>query len=269
MVSLGQTLVELGELGIRPSKRLGQNFLVDGNVVSKLVTMSGVENSDSVVEIGPGLGVISEGILSTGAMLYAVEVDRRLCGFLRKKFSNCAKFSLLRGDAVKFPVAELPKEITDFKVVANLPYAISSPWIDALLTCENIPLRMDLIVQLDTALRFFATTDRSEICPISIFLQSAYSAVGMRKISSESFFPKPAVSSVVISVKRKSDAFCFKCATKFAIRKIFTNRRKQVGRIARESCPELAAWIDENSMPITIRPEEIPIPQWRSLDKFF
>jgi 16S rRNA (adenine1518-N6/adenine1519-N6)-dimethyltransferase len=263
------TVAALANLGVRPSRRLGQNFLVDGKVVAAVISSAGVCAGGSVVEIGPGLGTISEEIIGLGAELFAVELDLRLCEFLRERFATASGFNLKCGDAVRWPVAGLPPGAKDFTVVANLPYGISSPWMDALLGEKSLPRGMTLVVQEDVARRFFATVDRSEVCPISIFLQSAYAKVRMGKLPRSAFYPQPAVESVVLSMAINREPFLFKAATKRAVRKIFTKRRKQIGSIVADECGEVRAWAAESGICQRSRPEEISMEQWQQLDKFF
>ena len=99
------TLYDLQKLGIRPSKSLGQNFLVDENVVRLLIKSANLRKSDIVIEVGPGLGVLTEKILEIGATLFAIELDRNLFEFLRGKFSQYQNFNIVNGDAVEFPTA--------------------------------------------------------------------------------------------------------------------------------------------------------------------
>jgi 16S rRNA (adenine1518-N6/adenine1519-N6)-dimethyltransferase len=140
----------LDELGHRPKKKLGQNFLVDGNIVRKSIAMANLPAGIPVVEIGPGLGTLTRQLLANNHSVYAVEIDTVLAESLEKEFSpfiESKQFNLHRGDAVKFPVANLPGNIKEFAVVANLPYAISSPWMESLLNQKRIPIRMVLMLQ--------------------------------------------------------------------------------------------------------------------------
>jgi 16S rRNA (adenine1518-N6/adenine1519-N6)-dimethyltransferase len=266
---LKQTLFNLENLKIFPAKKLGQNFLIDGNVVRKLLGVADLGNCDSVVEIGAGLGAISEKILDAGAQLFAIEVDGRLVEFLKAKFANHRNFHPLHGDGVEVPLAGMPSEVSNFKVVANLPYAISVPWMDAILGCKILPRSMHLIVQTEIGRRFFAQTKTSDFCPISIFLQSAYTLISMEKISPSSFFPEPTVSSAIVSMGKKFDNFTFRPEVKQIIGKIFTQRRKQIGGIIKNLGMNLDLWLQKSEISAKMRPEEIDPCQWRELDGFF
>ncbi|MDR2776690.1 MAG: 16S rRNA (adenine(1518)-N(6)/adenine(1519)-N(6))-dimethyltransferase RsmA [Puniceicoccales bacterium] len=269
MSLLKQTLLDLENLKIIPSKKLGQNFLVDDNIVNKIIATANVRNCDTVIEIGPGLGAISEKILNVGAKLCAIELDRRLFNFLKSKFVDYDNLWLTHGDAVAFPVAGLPQNAIEFKIISNLPYSISSAWMDALLKYPCLPQSISLITQIEMAKRFFASARPSEICPTSIFIQSAYDRVCMHKVSASSFYPKPAVTSVIISMVKKQNVFLFKPWTKQVIRRVFTKRRKQMGRIGRSECVELQNWLSKYKIFPNQRPEEISIQQWQQLDEFF
>jgi 16S rRNA (adenine1518-N6/adenine1519-N6)-dimethyltransferase len=128
----------LVRLGHEPKQFLGQNFLVDGNIVRKSLELAGVGPGDVVVEIGPGLGTLTKALLEAGAEVWAVEKDRNLHAHLSETLLKThVQFHLLEGDAVEQPLAGFNPALTvdqshprDFKVVANLPYAIATPWLD-------------------------------------------------------------------------------------------------------------------------------------------
>src|SRR5215211_6584284 len=121
----------LTRLGHSPKRFLGQNFLVDGNIVRKSLELADVHAGDTVVEVGPGLGTLTTALLESGTDVWAVEKDRTLHAHLEAELAPRfpARFHLLEGDAVERPLAGLPVAPPDFKIVANLPYAIATPWL--------------------------------------------------------------------------------------------------------------------------------------------
>ena len=127
-----QTRDLLAQLGLCPRPRLGQNFLADGNIVRKSLELAAIAPGDRVVEVGPGLGTLTSALLGAGAEVFAVEIDRLLLDNLLHSLAveHPETFHLCEGDAVERPRAGLP-EAASYKVVANLPYAISTPWFDA------------------------------------------------------------------------------------------------------------------------------------------
>src|SRR5688500_1492778 len=142
----------LAQLGHSPKRFLGQNFLIDGNIVRKSIELAGVAHDDVVVEVGPGLGTLTSALLEAGARVWAVEKDRTLHAHLEAELAPRfpERFHLLEGDAVAHPLASLPLDLAraerGFKIVANLPYAIATPWIDEVLA-GPLPARMVLMLQ--------------------------------------------------------------------------------------------------------------------------
>ena len=131
-LSPSETSRLLEEFNHRPKKKLGQNFLTDGNIVHKSIAMADLPAGIPVVEIGPGLGTLTHQLLIKKHQVFAVEIDENLFENLEKSFDSFIQnkqLNLIKGDAVKKPLAQLPDGIKDFAVVANLPYAISSPWM--------------------------------------------------------------------------------------------------------------------------------------------
>jgi 16S rRNA (adenine1518-N6/adenine1519-N6)-dimethyltransferase len=260
-----RTIDALAAMHHKPTKKLGQNFLVDENVVEKFVRIAGLATGDSVVEIGPGLGAISTEILKYGAKLFAIELDSKLFEFLSAYLEGNGNFSPMSGDAVAFPAASLPTGCRDYKIVANLPYAISSPWFDAILCRENLPESIAVIVQLDAANRFLAQHGTKAFGPMAIFLQSAYDKTAMRRISRNSFHPSPDVDSAMLFLTRRECPFVFPQRTRQIIREIFTNRRKQIAKISAEHGLDLVDWLARNGIAPRARPEQIAIKFWQDI----
>jgi 16S rRNA (adenine1518-N6/adenine1519-N6)-dimethyltransferase len=273
-----QTRALLVRLGIVPRKNLGQNFLVDGNLVRKSLDLAQVAPGDVVVEIGAGLGTLTEELLTAGAEVFSVEVDRHLDRNLRAsllpKFPE--KFHLLEGDAVEHPRAGLPENhpaLTSgsYKVVANLPYSVSTPWLDALLS-GPLPERLVLMLQREAAERFTAGPGTAERSAISIFTEAAFFRADSHSVTRTCFYPVPKVDSVLLCLTRRPDARAFHPATKKLIREFFTQRRKQIGSLARRTqSPALEKWLENlpaHGLDTHARPEDIGLAAWSELDFF-
>gem|GEM_PF-5681692 len=187
----------LAKLGHQPKRFLGQNFLVDGNIVRKSLELAQIHPGDRVIEIGPGLGTLTSALLEAGAEVWAVEKDRNLHEHLTTHLAPQfpATFHLTEGDALDYPLANLPLS-TDastppaYKIVANLPYAIATPWLDAVLS-GPLPERMVLMLQQEAAQRYVAQPGTKSFGAISIFLQSAYAVAPGHKVEPSCFFPAP------------------------------------------------------------------------------
>ena len=182
----------LASLGHRPKRFLGQNFLVDGNIVRKSIELARVQPGDTVVEIGPGLGTLTTALLEAGAEVWAVEKDRVLHGYLQESLAPKfpATLHLLEADAVEHPLAGLPvsRATRDFKIVANLPYAIATPWLDGVLA-GPLPVRLVLMLQQEAAQRYTAAPGTKAFGAISIFLQAAYAVAPGHRVAAACFFP--------------------------------------------------------------------------------
>ena len=282
-----QTRALLAQLGVVPRKNLGQNFLTDCNLVRKSLTLAELQAGTVVVEIGPGLGTLTEAVLAAGAEVFAVEVDRLLDQNLRDsllpKFPD--KFHLLEGDAVAHPRAGLPEHHPaalhgTYKVVANLPYAIGTPWLDALLA-GPLPERMVLMLQREAAARFTAPPGTAERGAISIFTEAAFGPAGSHPVSRTCFCPEPKVDSMLLRLDRKPNARAFSSAAKKIVREFFTHRRKQMGSLVRQLAKNsefpapgsplsaLSSWLENfpaHGLDSRARPEDLPLAVWQDLD---
>ena len=261
----------LQKIGHVPNKNLGQNFLVDANIVRKSVNLAKVEEGDLVVEVGPGLGTLTGALLERGAKVFAVELDRGLYAHLLEVFKDRQNLNLINANALRFPLAGLPPDTERYKIVANLPYAISTAWLDNVLSEKFLPERMSLMLQKEAADRFCAAAKTGEYSPISIFLSCAYAVESRHKVSGQCFYPKPAIDSALVSLARLKDPYIFCAAAKNLIRKIFIKRRKQIGSIVKSSGADaeiLGAWLARcDSLDPKSRPETIEMRYWKLLDE--
>jgi 16S rRNA (adenine1518-N6/adenine1519-N6)-dimethyltransferase len=261
----------LDKLGHAPSRKLGQNFLIDANIVRKSIEMAEVQTDDPIVEIGPGLGMLTRALLETGASVWAVERDPALAGYLKENLlPNHPRLDLIEGDCLKHPCANLPEAIAvaGFKVVANLPYAVSTPWMDLILS-GPLPRRMTLMLQKEAADRYCANHGSKAFGAISIFLQSAYVLRGRHPVSANCFYPVPKIDSVLLCLELREQPVCFSAEACHAIRRIFTQRRKQLGSLCKsDPNPRVHEWFEQmvtSGTKPTVRPEELPIERWQEL----
>ncbi len=261
----------LASLGHTPKRFLGQNFLVDGNIVRKSLELAQIASGDTVVEIGPGLGTLTTALLETGAIVWSVEKDRTLYGYLAETLAPRfpTTFHLIEGDAVELPLAGLTGESArEFKIVANLPYAISTPWLDAVLT-GPLPARLVLMLQLEAAQRYAATPGTKQFSAISIALQSAYDIAPGHTVAAACFFPRPDVDSHLLHLVRRPAPFVFAPVTKALMRACFQQRRKQLGSLLRGRLPDDGrAWfalLATEGLSPRSRPEEVPAALWQQL----
>ena len=256
----------LDGLNVRPRKNLGQNFLVEPNLVRKSLRMAQVGEGETVVEIGPGLGTLTRGLLNAGAEVHAVEQDpamvRHLEADLVPRRGN--QLLLLEGDALKQPRANLPAGKA-VKVVANLPYAITTPWLETILA-DPLPTRMVLLMQKEAAQRVMADPGTKAFGPISIFVQSAFQLADQHRVSPRCFHPVPEVDSALIRLDLRPDAYLFTQEQRTIIRSIFTRRRKQLKPMcAKHGLLEWFTNIAARELPETVRPEQVPAQLWQQI----
>ncbi len=265
----------LAKLGHIPKRFLGQNFLVDGNIVRKSLELAQVGPGDTVVEIGPGLGTLTTALLEAGADVWAVEKDRTLHAYLTETLAPRfpQTFHLTEGDAVELPLAGLTQPAfyavaSTCKIVANLPYAISTPWLDAVLS-GPLPVRLVLMLQLEAAQRYTAAPGTKQFSAISIALQSAFEVAPGHTVAAACFFPRPDVDSHLLHLVRRPAPFTFAPETKALIRACFQQRRKQLGALLRDRLPDGGrAWfalLTVTGLGPRSRPEEIPVALWQLL----
>ena len=270
-LSPSATRALLEQLGHRPVRQLGQNFLIDGNIVRKSLELAGVQPGTHVVEIGPGLGTLTGELLAAGAEVWAIEFDSRLHAHLAADLfpRSEGRLHLMHGDAVEHPLAGYDAAAGDFLIVANLPYAISSPWFEGVLA-GPLPRCTVLMVQREAADRFLAAPGTKSFGAISIFLQSVFTAAPGHAVSRNCFHPVPDIDSYLLNLQRRPDPFRFKDTARQLIRACFQQRRKQIGALLRRHAPEVAARWEPGllaaGLSLQARPEQIPVALWQQLD---
>ena len=271
-LSPSETTALLDRLGHLPKKKLGQNFLIDGNIVDKSIQLADLPSTGDVVEIGPGLGTLTRKLLDSGQNVHAVEIDQRLADNLEKSEASAiieGQLSITRGDAVKNPLGSLPKTAENYSIVANLPYAISSAWLESVLNTGRLPKRMVLMMQKEAVERIWANSGTKEYHALSIFISNAYELTEKHPVSRKCFFPAPAVDSMLIRMDISEKAYIFSAKARNLIRKIFTQRRKQLGSLAKKEDPSLGkiilAWLDEIRKSYTSRAEQVGSAEWKRL----
>lgn len=192
----------LAEFNLKPSKRFGQNFISDYNIVLKTVQAAEVNEKDVVIEIGPGLGGLTEIILQTGAEVYAVELDRAIHPVLVKLFEGNEKLHLVEADALKLDVDSIGGKPN--KLVANLPYNIAAPlMVDYLHKYEYIG-KYVVMIQKEVADRILARPATTEYGGLSIKLQLMADIKMVAKVSNNAFIPRPKIDSAIIKLDRRS-----------------------------------------------------------------
>ena len=194
----------LDELGVHPSRRLGQNFLADPNLLAAIVRTAAPQPGEHILEIGPGLGALTGKLLQAGAAVTAVEYDHRLVAYLRRRFAGCANLRLLAADACALDFDQVMGG-QEFRCISNLPYAISSVLVAEFLGLRRPPPEMHLLLQLEMADRLAAAPGSKQYGALSVQVQLCYDVQVLRKVPPEVFFPAPEVASAFVHLRQSSD----------------------------------------------------------------
>jgi len=195
---------ELAEYGLFPQKRLGQHFLVDRNILAKVIRTAQVEKGDVVLEVGPGLGEMTLALAQHAKKVIAVEIDSKLAVILKQKVRDFSNVEVVKSDILKMDFSQfLRKERHPIKVVANLPYQITTPLLFRFIESKEAFSTLTLMLQKEVAERMVASPGRKEYGPLSIFIQM-FSDVSIRLfIKPSAFFPPPKVESAVVRMSFK------------------------------------------------------------------
>jgi len=289
----------LSERDLKLSKSLGQNFLHDQNQVRRIVAAAGVAPGDKILEIGPGLGPLTEYLLQEGAEVLAIEKDQRLVEFLQHKFSGvihsdvdsgiisptsflslpacgeragerCSQHSpthlhLLHADALDY--VKVNRIWAGWKLVSNLPYSVASPILVELAQAESSPDRMVATLQIEVAKRIAAEADDEDYGILGLLIRLHYDCAGWFKIPPSSFFPEPDVDSACISLNRHPVPLLARELHPLFVKLVkcaFSQRRKMMLKLLKQLWPEprLTAAFQTLGISPQIRAEAVPLTQF-------
>ena len=220
----------LSKYGFRFTKSLGQNFLIDGNIVRKIADAAEVEENDNILEIGPGVGTMTEELALRAKKVLAVEIDEKLRE-LHKETLNMDNVKVIYGDFLDLDLKKLTEEEfgdEPFKVVANLPYYVTTPIIEKLILSKVNLISITVMVQKEVAKRLAAQPGNKDYGSLSVFINYYTDCKYKFQVPSSVFMPKPNVDSAVVNLKMREREdldtdFLFKI-----VRAAFTTRRKTI-----------------------------------------
>lgn len=223
-------LVRLIErLGIAPSKKLGQNFLVDDQFLDWLIRYADIQKDEPLIEVGPGLGALTGRMLDAGARLTAIEFDRKLAEYNRTTLVPRG-LNLIEGDACKVDFESIYGAGTDFRVISNLPYSAGTIVVANLLDLPLPPREMIVMLQKEVALRFAAETGSDDYSALTARIAAVYDTTIVKTIPPDLFYPRPEIDSCIIRMTRKAEYPSFelrKILSQLA-RTAFAHRRKKM-----------------------------------------
>ncbi len=261
----------LDERGIQLTKSLGQNFLHDGNQLRRIVAAAELAPTDRVLEIGPGLGPLTEQLIAVAGEVFAVEKDARLVALLQERFREQPKLRLLHGDGLEI-VRTDASNWDGWKLVANLPYSVASPILVELASNAHPPARMTATLQLEVARRLMAKAGGDDYGLLTLLVQLRYEPRGLFRIPSGCFFPPPDVESACITlVKRERDLLPIAIHPIFVrvVKRAFSQRRKMMLKLLKQEWPAeaLEAAMARLELSTQIRAEAVTLEQFVELTK--
>lgn len=267
----GQLRRLLREEGLRPRKALSQNFLTDPVALDAIVAAAELQPGDRVVEIGPGLGVLTRRLLAAGASVTAVELDPRLADYLRRELDGVPRFELIEADALSVHPRDVVPDDAPFKLVANIPYHITSPLLHAFLEGERPPELTVLLVQLEVAERVAAPP--GQMSYLSVFVQNVAEAQVVARIPAAAFEPAPEVDSAILRLRRRDAPEIVPGPQREPFYRLvqagFRQRRKQLHNALGRELPiqrdELDAAFSRCGIDSERRPQTLSVAEWRCL----
>ena len=253
---------------LRALKSLGQHFLVDKGIVRRIAAAGHVQGGDTVVEVGPGKAILTDALLETGADVVALELDRGLHAALAQRFPDEPRLTLHHADALKFDLSHIP---TPYKVVANLPYQVTTPLLFHFLQADPAPTEIVVTIQLEVAQRILAGPGSKAYGVLSLGVQARGEARMCFKVSPGAFRPPPKVKSAVIRITpRENPALPTAQVPRFmsVVRAALGNRRKTLrNALGTLGHPNLDDALAESGIAPTIRGEKLDLEAFVTLTR--
>jgi 16S rRNA (adenine1518-N6/adenine1519-N6)-dimethyltransferase len=237
-VKLSEIKQVLAERSIDLTRSLGQNFLHDGNQLRRILVAADLKESDQVLEIGPGLGPLTELLLQHSRSVRAIEKDARLVQYLRERFAGVDNLDLLHADALEY--LRTPQDWGDWKIVSNLPYSVASPILVELAQAAVAPRVIVVTLQLEVARRIMAKAGDADYGILTLLLQLRFEPAGLFKIPGSCFFPAPEVESACLTLRRRPEPLLESARGalfKSIVKRAFSQRRKMMLKLLKADWP--------------------------------
>jgi 16S rRNA (adenine1518-N6/adenine1519-N6)-dimethyltransferase len=255
-----------------PKKSLGQNFLVDPAIAKKIITSANLSKIDHILEIGPGKGILTSCLADSGARILAIEIDNGLTGVLINSFRKNKKVKIILGDILKINLPKVLEEnnFANYKVVANLPYYITSKIIRLLLETKYPPDEMILMVQKEVGERICALDGKESLLSVSVKFYADPELLFF--VPRENFDPVPEVDSVVMRIKIKIETPHVDAKDFFSlVRAGFSSKRKMLSNNLSTSFgfpkSTVSEMLKKSDIETAIRAEKLGVEDWIRLLK--
>jgi len=266
----------LAKHGTRPSKGLGQNFLIDKNVLDKIIDSADIKPSDIILEVGPGIGILTQELAKKAKQVIAVEKDKKMCEILEKTLSNYKNMEIIQGDILKLDIFKLISnfkfQISNFKVVANIPYYLTSPLIRKFLESNNPPQEMILMLQKEVAQRICSKPPDMSLLAVSVQFYAEPKIVYY--VSKNCFWPSPKVDSAIIKIIPRPSALNSASSRDSFFKVVkagFSQPRKQLlgnlSKMLKLDRVQTEKWLKKNQINPKQRAETLSVGDWKNLFK--
>ena len=229
-MKVNDVLVLLEKLHVHPSKKLGQNFLIDNNLLDFISKTANAKKDELIIEIGPGIGTLTKRLLKSEATIIAVEYDARLANYLQETIQT-HNFHLIHHDACKLNFNDIiPQQSKKCRVIANLPYSITTPLLVNFINMPLPPQNLLLLLQKETADRLTASPNNKNYGSITAQIQNVYDIEYLRTLPPEVFYPKPLVYSAIVNFTQKQNIPTIqeRKLLNTIVRMAFSKRRKKM-----------------------------------------
>lgn len=283
MNTLNKTKTILNKYNIKANKRFGQNFLIDDNILTNIINASNITKDELVIEIGPGLGNLTEYILEKAGYALLIEIDQNMIKIINDRFKNYNNYTLVNEDILKIDIDKKIEEVEQkinskfkkIKVVANLPYYITTPIIFKLLQDENRIDDMTVMVQKEVAERMVAKSNTKDYGILTLMVKYLSDANIDFIVPKESFIPAPNVTSAIITLSKnkkykvKNEQLFFEL-----IRSSFSQRRKTMvnslssTKFNNLDKPQLNDIFEKLNIDKNVRAEQLEIEEFIKISDF-
>ena len=271
----------LRQFGFKPKKRLGQHFLIDEALLGRILAAAELSPGDIVIEVGPGLGILTEGLARQGARVIAVELDAKLVGLLKKRLTGFPGVKIIRADILKTTPRELLENnlaaselVRGYKVIANPPYYITSPVLSHFLEAQPRPSRMVVMVQREVGEAIAAAPGKMRF--LSVKAQFYSKAAIVSHVPAASFYPAPKVDSVILRLDvysrppiEVSDVAGFFDMVMHGFRAPRKQLRNSLAHSLEMPPSQVASLLDEAGIEASRRAETLSLEEWQRLWKIF
>ena len=273
MELLSQTKYLIKKTSLLPDKLKGQNFCIDQEVINRMIKAAGLTGRDTVLEVGPGFGFLTLELIKKAARVIAIELDKKLFCHLKNLAGVNNNLEIIQADILKLKIEDL--DLSDYKIVANLPYGISSAFLKKFLTADSQPETITLLLQKEVAERLCALPGQMSLLSVSVQLYGQPRIIS--SVNARSFYPQPKVESSIIHIKNiRPFPFVKEITEKkywSVVKAGFCSKRKTCENNLANSFhlpkAEVRKKLQKAGLDPNVRAQELSINGWLKLAKLF